>query len=97
MEKNAGSTVDRLAEAVTSCPDPCTVGLFGPAHSGKTKAVESLKKRLIAEGVPVLVYDVYKFSSDPLRSSFLKELMRQLKLLGTKFVDPALEIKENVP
>jgi len=72
---------DNLRKIILNCPSPFTIGLFGKWGSGKTTILNVLRKKLKdnEDYIAVVNFDVWKYSDDSLRRTFLKELIKQLR------------------
>jgi GTPase SAR1 family protein len=68
-------TLKQIVSASTSC---MTIGLFGNWGSGKSSIVESFKRGVLKDEIPVIIFDVWKHEGDALRRTFLRELDKQL-------------------
>jgi hypothetical protein len=73
------SIAESLRNIILSCPTPFTVGFLGKWGTGKTTILDSLRARLISDGIGVVKFDVWKHEGDSLRRTFLKETIEQLK------------------
>lgn len=75
-----------LQKIIKRCPTPFTIGLFAKWGSGKSTVANSIKKGLLTENIPVVIFDVWKHEGDELRRTFLKESVEQLnKEYGPKY------------
>lgn len=72
-----------LLNIVTTCKASVSIGLIGRWGTGKSSIIAALKENLRSkertQGVPVVVFDLWKHEADSLRIAFLKELVKQLK------------------
>jgi hypothetical protein len=82
--------------------DSLTIGLIGSWGTGKSSIVETLQKNIKLQNKPYgyVYYDAWKYSDDPFRRTFIKELGKQLGLemkdeLENFYRDSSHEIKAN--
>ena len=67
-----------LHELITSEPGGRTIGLEGGWGSGKSTVVRLLDERMSGPDTHVVVFDAWAHEGDPLRRSFLEELIESL-------------------
>ncbi len=76
------------------------IGLTGPWGSGKSSVVELLRKALGANGttggISVFVFDAWAHQGDPLRRTFLEQLINHLVELGWLARDPWTKRREEL-
>lgn len=60
--------------------EPLTIGLFGGWGSGKSSIIKTLKAKLNKDNIIIMKYDVWKYSEDAFRRSFLLELSETYNL-----------------
>ena len=70
--------VDAVHELITTEPGGRTVGLEGSWGSGKSTVVKLLAARMEGPNAHMVVFDTWAHEGDPLRRSFLEELIRSL-------------------
>ena len=71
--------VDTLKDIVLKSPQSFTIGLYGDWGTGKSTIVTSLKKELLNEEIPLILFDVWKHEGDALRRTFLNTVVNDLE------------------
>lgn len=71
--------VSVLKRIVKKTPESFTIGLYGDWGSGKSTIAVSLKDELRSDGIPLVIFDVWKHEGDSLRRTFLSLLVNDLK------------------
>ena len=70
--------IGALKKVIFASGSSMTIGLFGGWGTGKSSIVENLKINLLEDGIPVVIFDVWKHNGDALRRTFLKNMDVQL-------------------
>lgn len=71
--------VDTLKDIVLKSPQSFTIGLYGDWGTGKSTIVTSLKKELLKDEIPLVLFDVWKHEGDALRRTFLNTVVNDLE------------------
>jgi len=71
--------VDTLNDIVLKSPQSFTIGLYGDWGTGKSTIVTSLKKELLKDEIPLILFDVWKHEGDALRRTFLNTVVNDLQ------------------
>ena len=79
--------VDAIHEIITTEPGGRTVGIEGGWGSGKSTVVKLLAARVTGRDSHMVVFDTWAHEGDPLRRSFLEELIGSL--ISKRWVDAA--------
>lgn len=85
-----------LCKTISKCPAPFTIGLFGRWGAGKSTIANSIREKLLPKKIAVVIFDVWKHEGDALRRIFLKESVRQLKILGADYFDQSFQLDERL-
>lgn len=75
-----------------------TIGLFGDWGSGKSSIASGLQKKLLSNKIPTVLFDVWKHEGDSLRRTFLKFLVKELKIekCGKKYLNKKFDLSGNL-
>lgn len=75
-----------------------TIGLFGDWGSGKSSIASGLEKKLLSNKIPTVLFDVWKHEGDGLRRTFLKFLVKELKIerYGKKYLNKKFDLSGNL-
>ncbi|SER30061.1 P-loop NTPase fold protein [Pedobacter rhizosphaerae] len=90
--------VSTLKEIITTQSHNLTIGLFGGWGTGKSSIIESLKKQLLEDKIPLVIFDVWKHEGDALRRTFITECHNQLSNVpyGTTYLKDSYAVSENL-